>query len=345
MKPLTVWLNKSFSSTYNVVESLRAGHRNHAAPGETLRVLCTHTHEDCTAFRVADTSEVEPKNLKDADYLAYCLDVIRRHAVDVFIPGKNLGPLVRERRRLEETGVRLLVAAAGDMLKMLENKAHLYRSLTDTAIALPDYRAVNTLAEFDEAYAQLKSRRDVVCFKPCVSVFGLGFRIVTEKGNSLDRLLGGNALKLSLEETRHSLSRKPHFRDLMVMQYLPGPERSVDCLARDGVLIRCVVRRKSPAEGGQLLESNPELVARTAQLTERLKLTGLFNVQYRDADGVSYLLEINPRMSGGLHYACLSGVEFPYWGVRLLMNTVAPDAIPQPQTGFRVGQVNRAIRL
>ena len=68
-------------------------------------------------------------------------------------------------------------------------------------------------------------------------------------------------------------------------------------------------------------------------------------MQFRDAEGVSYLLEINPRMSGGLHYACLSGVAFPYWAARLALGTASPEDIPMPRTGLRVGHVDRAIVL
>ena len=81
-----------------------------------------------------------------------------------------------------------------------------------------------------------------------------------------------------------------------------------------------------------------------ARLTRRLRLDGVFNVQFRDGDGVPYLLEINPRMSGGLLYACLSGLCFPYWAVRLALGA-APDLVPLPRTGLRVSKVNRAICL
>jgi hypothetical protein len=213
-------------------------------------------------------------------------------------------------------------------------------------VPLPDFMVVNDLAGFDRAYARLKARHAAVCFKPAVSVFGQGFHILTEGGSRLDRLLRGGACRIDLEEARHALAESASFRDLLVMQYLPGPERSVDCLARDGELVRWVVRLKAEAEGGgQILEDNPTVAEAVRRLTARLRLTGLFNVQFRDDGGVAFLLEINPRVSGGLHYACLSGVAFPYWAVRLALGTARPEDVPAPRTGIRVGQVNRAICL
>lgn len=340
MPPTTLWLNKNLSSIYNVIETIRA-----AAAFDEFRVLCTHTNPDCAAFRIADIHETEPRWLSSEKYLRWCLDCVERHQVNVFLPGKNLRQLVHARRHFEERGVRLIAAADAPTLDLLESKSHLYEKVAAAGVPIPDYRVVNDLAGFDAAVDGLRARHSIVCFKPCVSLFGLGFRILAETGNPLKRLLKGDVIHIGREEARQLLAHEPKFRDLMVMQYLPGPERSVDCLARDGELLRCVVRRKPTAEGGQVLEDNPAIEEMARRLTRHLRLNAVFNIQFRDCDGISYLLEINPRMSGGIHYACLSGVAFPYWAVRLALDTAGPNDIPYPQTGIRVGQVNRAIVL
>jgi hypothetical protein len=57
----TLWLNKSYSNTFNVVESLRQ-----TQPHESLRVICTHTQKGFIAGAVADHSELEPSILRSA---------------------------------------------------------------------------------------------------------------------------------------------------------------------------------------------------------------------------------------------------------------------------------------
>ncbi|MCI0462542.1 MAG: ATP-grasp domain-containing protein [Gemmataceae bacterium] len=341
MTQATIWLNKSFSTTFNVIETIRAADTTGA-----LRILCTHTNPDFPALRLSDHAEVEPKHLNESAYLDYCLDFAWRHRVDLFIPGKNLTALARQRHRFEEAGTRLLYAAEADTLKLLESKAAVYAALATDPVRLPEYTVVNDLTGFDQAVARLSARHMAVCFKPAVSVFGLGFHILTESGSALDRLLRGDPIRLGVAEARQYLGERARFADLLVMQYLSGPERSVDCLSRDGELLRCVVRRKPQGdEGGQLLEDNPAIAETVRRLTARLRLNALFNVQFRDSEGVPYLLEINPRMSGGLHYACLSGVALPYWAVRLALGTASPEDIPTPRTGLHIGHVDRAIVL
>jgi hypothetical protein len=341
MPPATVWLNKGLSSTFDVVEIIRAAQQ----PGE-LRVLCSHTDPESPASRVCDLFEVEPKRLDEAAYVDYCLDFVRRQGVDVFLPGKNLRAIVQSRDRFEAAGTRLVAAADADTLALVDDKAALYAALGPDLVRIPDYEVVCDLAGFDAAYARLRARHATVCFKPAVSLFGLGFKVVVEGGSALDRLLKGDLYMVSLDDARRCLGERFAFRDLLVMQYLPGAERSVDCLARRGDLVRCVIRRKPlTPDGPQLLEDNPDVEAGVRRLTERLRLDGLFNAQFRDADGIPYLLEINPRMSGGLLYACLSGVAMPYWAVRLALGTAVPADVPTPQTGLRIGKVNRAIVL
>ena len=339
MRRSTVWLNKGLSSTFDVIELIRAA-------GDEFHVVCSHTDPDVPAARACHTFEVEPKRLGEGAYLDYCLDFVKRHAVDVFIPGKMLGAIVRERSRFADVGTRLVAAGEPEALKLVDDKAALYGALPKGLVPIPDFEVVRDLAGFDAAYARLRERHPVVCFKPAVSIFGLGFKSITEKPGLLDRLLGGGSYTISLKDARRALGERPTLKPLMVMEFLAGAERSVDCLARRGELIRCVIRKKTDAaDGPQLLEENHPVERMTRALTEFLRLDGLFNVQFRDRVDEPHLLEINPRMSGGLFYACHSGVNFPVWAVRLALGTATPADVPRPETGFRVVKVNRAIRL
>jgi len=83
----------------------------------------------------------------------------------------------------------------------------------------------------------------------------------------------------------------------------------------------------------------------TRRLIEKLNLNGLFNVQFKDKDGVPFILEINARMSGGIAMSCLSGVCLPYWALRLAMGTATDADIPHGKTGLRVMELTHAVVL
>ncbi len=340
MSTVTIWFNRNIASTFNVLESIRSALR----PGEDWRLVASHPYHYSAVFAVAARHEIEPGNLKDDAYVRWCLDFARRHQVNLFWPGTRLRAIVQRGHEFEALGVRIISVGDTETLRMLESKSRLYQDIPPGLAPIPEYRVAHDLAQFDAAYEELRARHRIVCFKPCVSVYGLGFRIISPRGGGAQRLLNTASLKIGIDQARRMLGAEV-FRPLIVMPYLPGPERSVDCLARDGELLRAVVRRKASAEGYQKLEDNPGIVEIAARLTRHFRLDAVFNVQFRDADGQPYLLEINPRMSGGLYCACLSGLEFPYWAIRLALGTINPGDIPHPEVGFRVAQVNRAIRL
>lgn len=335
----TVWFNKNLSSTYQVIEILRREQR----PDE-LRLVCTHTHPDSPVLGLADIGELEPTGLNDHDYLEYCLEFIRRHDVQVFVPGRHVSAISAATARFEQAGVKLLIAGEASTLHVLNDKARTYQALEGLPVPLPEYRVVNSLDEFDAACTDLRSRGFRVCFKPAASMFGLGFRVVTEDGSNLKRMLSGDPLSIDLQDARRCFAESPRFRDVLVMQYLWGSERSIDCLAHAGELVCCVVRRKPDvSEGAQLLECNSPVEQMVRRLTQHLQLNGMFNVQFKDDGETPYLLEINSRMSGGLPMACLSGVAFPLWAIRLVLGTATPQDVPHPSCGIRVKEVGRAV--
>jgi hypothetical protein len=146
---------------------------------------------------------------------------------------------------------------------------------------------------------------------------------------------------VGIDAFRRALVRTQRPRDLLVMEHLPGPERSIDCLAEEGRLIAAVARVKH--ESWQELEISGAAVDLAATLTRRYELSGIFNVQTRDARGVPHLLEVNPRMSGGILYACQSGLALPYWAVLLALGLCAPEEVPVPREGMAVASVTSAV--
>ena len=134
---------------------------------------------------------------------------------------------------------------------------------------------------------------------------------------------------------------------LLVLEYLPGTEWSLDCVCRDGRLIVGVARRKLGR--AQRLEIDGPIFAIARHAIASFGLSGLINLQFKaasvDDDSDVRLLEINPRMSGGCLYTRYSGVNLPWWHVALELGLGSEDAIPAPAGGALVAAVADAERL
>lgn len=336
MTKKTVWFNKNLSGIYHIIGHLKASDKT-----SCFRTLCTHTLPSFIGFCSADCAELEPPDIDDEGYLRYCLDVCDRYDVAFFFPGRRAAFLAEHRELFDRALVRIFTAGDAVTLRLLERKDRLYAVLEggELAALVPPHWVVENAEAFEVAVASLGERFDRICVKPLSGMFGQGFRVLIDDNEGLNRLLAGDGSKMGLAFFRHLLAEAGNFRPLLVMPFLDGVERSVDALAEEGELLRCVVRRKTDDDAAfQLIEEHPETVAATAALTRTLGLDALFNVQFREHGGKLYLLEINGRMSGGLVFSNLTGIDMPYWALRIAAGDCTREEIPIPRTGFYVAQ-------
>lgn len=330
--PPLIWYNKGLSQTYDAVRLLRS-----AAAGR-IRVLASHTRPDAPVLGVADASFVEPAGaVSPSRYVQWALETCRERAVAAFVPSRHAAAVSSAADAFADLGVRLQVPQPR-VLATLHSKDAMYLDLEAVDIPRPAYRVVRSLVEFDEAYARLRRDFDRLCVKPTSGIFGVGFRVLEEDADEYELLMHLHCDRISLRAYRQALAQTSRPFELMLMHYLDGPERSVDCLAQSGRLVAAVARRKEAH--CQVLENEGPAIAWSRMLVERYQLDGILNIQFKDAGGVPHLLEINPRLSGGLLYSCESGLNFPYWSAALALGLATPGDIPAPRAGVSVFDVS-----
>lgn len=354
-----VWFNKSFSSIHGVLRQLRAGWE-----GSRLVILGSHSQIDFGPFVECDGIEKEPA-FSGADYVCWCLDFCGRHRVDVFIPGRQREAIADRAADFAAIGTRLIVAGDGETLRLLEDKGRFLEALP-ADVPTHRFARVRTWAEYESAVAGLAAAGRRVCVKPARGTFGIGFHVVNDRITPLRRLLSGEPYAISSGELNGILKEADTFPELLVMEHLDGPETSVDILAREGETIALMARRKPVAgrmriSGGsrtlwvdegphQILDRQPVIEAMARRLVSHFKLGGLLNIQFRSPAEIPErpcVLEINGRMSGGLSYVGLTGLNLPVLAVKTaLLETGEPlPEIPKPRLPLRVGTRTEAFAI
>ena len=330
-----VWYNSGLGDLYHCARLLRE-----AADGRIL-VIASHTDPEAPILQASDRAFAEPpRGIESEAYVQWALDVCHAHGVNLFVPSRQAFALAEAREVFADLGVYVQVPSV-QVQTTLTHKDALYRELGGQGIALPEYRVVNSVAQFDEAYSDLHQRHPRLCIKPTVGIFGSGFRVLNEDIDDYEELLRSECTHMSLRAYREALlhARRPF--ELILMQSLEGVERSVDCLAVGGRLIAAVSRRKEGRR--QVLETAGATIDAAEALVARYALDGIVNVQFKDAAGVAHLLEINARAAGGLLYSCASGLNFPYWSAALALGLAREDEIPAPWPDMAVLPVSGAI--
>lgn len=344
---LRVWFNKTFSSVGTAIGLIRQ-----ADPGGRYHIIASNTNPHAAVALSAHGFAVEPPSLKGQDYLEWCLEFCRERGIDIFVPGKEASLVSGARAAFAAQGTRVLACAGQEVMELLHDKARFCQSLDLPLAPAAEFRAVNTVEQFDAAHAELRKRHPKLCVKPSVSVYGLGFAVLEEERNSAELLLSGSLYHIALGDLRRGLAEMGEFRTMLVMEYLAGHEFSVDCVGDHGRLI-CAVPRKKPllAGHGQTIDPQPEILAACAQLTAAYGLNGWFNIQFRERgqgqDGRCGLglLEINPRMSGGIGMACVAGPNLPWLGLAGFDQGYAGLEIPPLRAGIRVAEVAQAVEI
>ncbi|WP_410513202.1 ATP-grasp domain-containing protein [Paenibacillus sp. BR2-3] len=311
MKKVNIYFNRWFSVAYHYMNLIRNND-----DGISFTIFATHPDIRHMSLQGADVAETEPK-LEGIHYVQFCVDFCRRNEIDIFIPRLHMLDIALHAHLFDAIGTKLIVCRDVDLLESIMDKGKFYESVKETGImTLPDYHVVSTAEEFKTAYHDLIGKGHSVCFKPTDSEGGLGFRIIDNNRSPLQELFGHVTPLISFEDAYRILSSEPSFPELMVMELLEGYEYSIDCLADGaGNLLAAVPRRKA---GGRLrlMEHNPELKEIAAKVAQTYKIPYNFNIQMKYNGSIPKLLEVNPRMSGGLHISCLSGINFPYLAVK-----------------------------
>jgi stress response protein SCP2 len=324
-RPLTILLNSHF----NVRQQLAAAFGRRAVrfvlfqPGQdgTSTVTTTRYAGDTVVERISP-------GLNGNAYATRLLQVAHRHRVDVALIGRRMMTVATALQSCGPTRTRFVCAASAGMLQRIDNKALTYKHLAGSGVPLPRYVAAWTMDSFESAVAMLGGSG--LAYKPMQSIFGRGFHVLVEHPSHKHPSPRQTAepaqdYDRSLPEAMADFAAQGYAPQI-VMAELPGVERSIDCLAVNGKLACAIVRKKLSARY-QLIERNEQLVWYVRKIAAKFSLDGLFNVQFRDgADGRPYLLEINPRMSGGIPYTFATGVNLPYWAILIALGRAQPPS-------------------
>jgi carbamoylphosphate synthase large subunit len=338
---MRVWFNRSLSTVYTAINLIRE-----ADVAGRFHILHSNPDGTVAAARVAHEFHSEPTGVSGEAYIDWCLAFCREHRVDIFIPGKEATLLAATHARFAAQGTRVMSTASKPDLQLIHDKARFYAEVDLPAAPVAETRVFENVAEFDAAYAELRQRHAVLCVKPSHSVFGLGFSIIDEQRSSAALLLAGVAYHIGLDDLRRGLAEIGQCRTMLLMEYLDGHEYSVDSVGDDGRLVCAVVRKKPlKAARGQLIDMREDILAATARLTEAYRLNGPFNVQFREGGGALRLLEINPRMSGGIGMACVAGPNLPYIALCGFADGYADVAVPPVRNGIRVAELTTPTEL
>lgn len=320
---MRIWFNHWFSTAYHLINLIKEGD-----PG-TFSVVGSSTNRSAIYQRACEEWYEEPDGLTPDEYVSFCLDFCQKHRVDIFVPRRNLTAVVSRQGDFSALGVKLLADLDAGKIALLESKHQTYEFFRSSGFScIPEARVVHSLAEFDAAYAGLKSTCARVCYKLVSDEGARSFRVVDDRIEQPSAILEKPGTKVTLAAARKVLGGYDFSIPVLLMPYLSEVEISVDCLAtsRGNVIIP---RYKTSKRYSEVLFSQ-EVMSLCNEMLDMLDMRMPLNIQFKKEQGRPYLLEINPRMSGGLQLSCkASGINLPSIAVNQLLGIEKPWHYPK----------------
>lgn len=303
------------------------------APGAAGIIFCLQS-DPSIQLTVADADEnavgrylakdfVQIPKATDANFVEAILNICLEKHIQVILPlvTKELFAFSQNKKLFEERGIRILVSSE-EAINISNNKSQCYQFLKQNGIDVPKFLVVNTVDEFIHAALNLGYPQKTFSFKPSVSNGSRGVRIVSDALDESEQLFNFKPynLHITYNHALKILSSKK-FPELLLSEFLPGDEYSVDCLANHGVAELIVPRlRKKMINGisvqGEFVKDEA-IIFYCKQIIETVKLHGNIGIQVKYAENNQpLLLEINPRVQGTIVAGMGAGVNLPLLAVK-----------------------------
>ena len=324
MEPVTVLLTGAGApGASGIVRSLRA------TDEREIHIVGVDMDPDAYGFELVDESATVPAG-GDDDFVPAMVDIADRVDADVILPltTAELQPLAEQRDAFDAT----VMVSEASALGVANDKGRLYDFLdTQGFESAPEFRRVASMESFVSACHELGYPDNPVCFKRPVASGMRGFRVLEPETERLERLLSEkpNTAVTTLEQVRPVLAEAETFPELVVMEYLPGEEYSVDVLGLGEETGPVIPRSRAKTRAGitfqGTVEPRRDLITAADRIARNLGLEYNINVQFKyDADGTAKVIEINPRVAGTIVMCVGAGANMPYLAVKYALGESVP---------------------
>jgi len=263
------------------------------------------------------------------DYLDEVLSICEREKVDLFLPQNTaeLTILAENKKRFSSIGTEIIVSDPATIESA--NNKHLLMTISQNLnIPTPDFYLADNFEELVTYASILGWPGNPVVVKPPVSNGMRGVRIIDETKDLKELFYNEKPSTLFTKMNNLKEILTDVFPPLLIMEYLPGDEYTVDVLQSEKMTI--IPRKRLKIQSGitfhGIIEKNEDIITFSKKLTEKIKLQYAFGYQFKlDSNGIPKIIESNPRIQGSMVLSTLAGANVIYGAMKQALNETVPD--------------------
>ena len=249
---------------------------------ENAKVIAADANSLSPALFFADEYVLLPR-VDQSNFLPELIESIQKLSIDVVLPtiDTELEFLSSQKDIIERNTNAMVVISNKDTILTFQNKRSTYEELNNKGFSIP---LVYSIDSFDFP----------MFAKPIQGSSSIGAQVVHN------------------QEELTCLEKK--YGELVLQEYVQGEEFTIDCLInQDGKPLWVVPRKRLATRSGEILKGqvikDAALVALCFDLFEKFRFFGPVTVQVIRRDGLDYIIEVNPRVGGGLPFSVYAGAD------------------------------------
>lgn len=279
---------------------------------------------------LCDTFRVIPSASNAEKYLESLLKLCDEFKIDVLLPQNTAELLLLSKKSFlfEEIGTKVLVSNSIS-IETTNNKYEFLKICKENSLPVPEFYLVNSSSELKKFAEVLGWPKKKVVVKPPISNGSRGVRIIDENTDLKKSFYSDKPSSLITKMDNILSILGDEFPELIISEYLPGTEYTVDSLRTDTLNIAIPRKRDLIRSGitfnGSLVKHD-EIISQSQKISEIANLEHCFGFQFKENyQGVPSLIECNPRIQGTMVLSTFAGANLIYGAIKNILNEEMKD--------------------
>lgn len=259
---------------------------------------------------------------EDKEYIHSIKEIVIEEKAKVIIPQttREIMSLSQHLDEFREIDVSVIVSDYPS-LKRANDKYLVIKECEKTNVPYPEYFLIDNEKNFLSSLDKLGYPDTKVVVKPRFSSGLRGLRIISSETLTIKNFLEEKPSELNIDlESILKIFKNGPFPEMLVTEYLPGDEYSVDVFRNsNGTVAIPRIRRdiRSGISFDTKIELRDDIIKYSVRLAESLDLKYCFGFQFKmDKANVPRILESNPRIQGTMIASTYAGFNMIYYSVK-----------------------------
>ena len=286
-----------------------------------FRIISTDVKSDPVGRYLASEFYTIPPP-EDKEYIRCIKGIATKENARVIIPQttREIVLLSQHLEEFKEIDVSVIVSDYSS-LKRANDKYLIIKECEKAEVPYPEYFLIDNENDFLSALDNLGYPDKKVIVKPRFSSGLRGLRIISNETLSMKEFLEEKPTGLNIDlDSILKIFRNGPFPEILVTEYLPGDEYSVDVFRNANGTVAIPRNRKDIRSGISFdteIELRDDIIKYSVKLGESLDLKYCFGFQFKmDENNVPRILESNPRIQGTMVASTYAGFNMIYYSVK-----------------------------